>query len=304
MEHIITKAVATYGIGDALNQRAFLVSYCKQKHIPPKSISIYTDKYWWMFEHLGFKRTILKPRGPNMVAYRNFGIYDLPKTSNQPELDKCIAQNANIDYSFETCVLFPRFKPADIDLPEKFITFNTGYGELSCLKNNPDYFCLKSWPIEYWEEFVAKVGVPCVQIGGGPTCIPVKGSALNLVNKLTMQQSAEVMRKAMFHIDMEGGLAILNQHLGKRSVCLFGPTAIQNQGREFNLNLSSNCCAPCYEWGGRTGRLFASRTMLLCGHRCMANLKPDFVLDGINKKGWLDFCPEIESKYMEELNAQ
>ena len=299
MNKHITVAVANYGIGDALNQRAFLVSYCKQKNIPTSSIAIYTDKYWWMFKDLGFRKKFFKPNLKKLVPYRNFGLFDLPKTSNCPELDKCIAQNAKIEYSFETCVPFPQFDLPNIDLPENFITFNTGYGELSCLKGKPDFFCLKSWPIEYWEEFVAKIGVPCVQIGAGSSCVPVKGAALNLVNKLTIQQSAQVMRHAMFHVDMEGGLAILNQHLGKRSVCLFGPTAIQNQGREFNLNLSSNCCTPCYEWGGRAGRLFASKTMLLCGHRCMTNLKPDFVLDEINKSGWLKEVPKIEDFYME-----
>ena len=295
---MITKAMATYGIGDALNQRAFLVSYCKQKNIPRKSISIYTDKYWWMFEGLGFKRTILKPNKKELVAYRNFGQFDLPKKVHFDELDKCIAKNAEIVYDFETCVPFPNFKRPILDLPDKFITINNGYGELSCVKKLiKDAFCLKSWPDEYWAEFVKKIGVPCVQIGAGSSCSPIPG-AICLINKLSLQQSAEVMRLGMFHVDMEGGLAILNQHLGKRSVCLFGPTAIQNQGRSFNLNLSSNSCLPCYEWAGRTGRLFASRSKLICGHRCMVNLTPDYVIEQIHKSGWLKICPKIEEDFM------
>lgn len=297
----ITKAAAVYGIGDALNQRAFLVSYCKQKKIAFRDIAIYTDKYWWMFEGIGFKRMILRPKKGELVPYRNFGLFDLPKTYNDEELDKCIAKNAQIDYSFETCVPFPEFKLPRLNLPEKFITFNTGCGQLSNIYHNQDFFCLKSWPTEYWEEFVAKIGIPCVQLGSGYTCTPVKGAALNLIDQLTLKQSAEVMRRGLFHIDMEGGLVILNQHLGKRSVVLFGPTAVQNQGREFNMNLCSNSCPPCYEWGGRTGRLFASKSMLICGHRCMRELKPDFVIEAIKKSVWLEYCPPIENKYMEVI---
>lgn len=295
---MITKAAATYGIGDALNQRAFLVSYCKQKNVPTKSIAIYTDKYWWMFEDLGFKRTILPPKKNELIPYRNFGLFDLPKTYEDQELDVCIAKNAGIIYDFETCVPFPNFKRPNVDLPDKFITINNGYGELSCVKKViPDAFCLKSWPDEYWEAFVRNIGVPCVQIGAGLSCKPIPG-AINLIDKLTIKQSAEVMRQALFHVDMEGGLPILNQHLGKRSVCLFGPTAIQNQGRSFNINLSSNSCLPCYEWAGRTGRLFASRSQLVCGHRCMTNLKPDYVIEQIQRTGWLKECPQIEEDFM------
>lgn len=295
---MITKAAATYGIGDAFNQRAFLVTYCKQKNIPTKSIAIYTDKYWWMFKDLGFKRTILPPKKGDLVPYRNFGLYDLPKTSNQPELDACIAKNAGIVYDFETCVPLPNFKRPKLDLPEKFITFNTACGELSNIYKNKDFFCLKSWPKEYWEQFVREIGVPCVQVGAGITNVPIKGAYLDLANQLTLQETAEVMRQGLFHIDMEGGLVIMNQHLLKKSVVLFGPTAIQNQGRSFNMNLSSESCLPCYEWAGRTGRLFASKSMLVCGHRCMVNLKPDFVIDKIKKSGWLERKQYMEPEFI------
>ena len=299
MNKRITQVIANYGIGDALNLRAFLVTYCKQKNIPRGSIAIYTEKYWWMFEALGFNRLVRSPRKESLTPFRNFGRLDIPKTIEDEELDKCIAKNTQTNYSFETCVPFPEFKLPNIKLPEKFITFNTACGELSNIYAKKDYFCLKSWLIEYWEEFVSKVGVPCVQIGAGVTSKPVKGCCLDLTNKLPIQQSAAVMKKALFHIDIEGGLAILNQHMGKRSVVLFGPTAIQNQGREFNLNLTSNACVPCYEWAGRIGNLTANRNTLLCGQRCMTNLKPDFVLDEINKSGWLKEVPKIEDSYME-----
>lgn len=285
---MIKKASSIYGMGDALNQRAFLVTYCNQKNIPTSRIAIYTERYWWMFEGLGFTRGKFIEEFRNLVPYNNFGLYDMPKRFRVQELDKCIALNADIDFSFETIVPLPNFKPPEIELPEKFITFNTGFGDFSGKPGQKDIICLKSWPKEHWEEFVKKVGVHCVQIGGGPSCEIINGTELNLVDKLTIQESAEVMRKAMFHVDMEGGLPILNQHLGKKSVVLFGPTAIENQGRSFNLNIRNSLCPPCYEWGNqRMGYLYAKKDTLSCKAKCMREITPDLVIREIKKARWI-----------------
>ncbi len=284
-----------YGMGDSLNGRAFLVSYCKQKNIPTSSITIYTEKYWWMFEGLGFKRTLLKPLG--LYPYRNFGRYDLPRFFIPEKLDQCIAMNAQIQYSFDVCVPLPQYKLPDIKLPKRFITFNTGYGRLSGNPQDKNKVCMKSWPEEHWKSFVKNIGIPCVQIGSGLSCVPIPGAVLNLVDKLTIQESAEVMRRGLFHVDMEGGLAILNQHLGKKSVVLFGPTAIEQQGRSFNLNLRANVCQPCYEWGSnRYHNLYEDKNKLSCKVECMWQLKPDFVVSKIKESGWLQGEQYVDKK--------
>lgn len=280
---MISRAMAIYGMGDALNQRAFLVTYCQQKHIPTSEIAIFTNKYWWMFEDLGFKRGKFQSEFRNLTAYKNFGFYDLKKTYDSYKLDKCIAKNAGIEFSFDTIVPLPKYKMPDIELPERYITFNTGFGDFSGKPGNEEYVCLKSWPKQYWTEFVDKIGVPCVQIGAGKSCEIIPG-AINLVDKLTIQESAEIMRKGLYHVDMEGGLVILNQHMGKKSVVLFGATAIEQQGRSFNLNLSANVCEPCYEWKNSTrSTLFAKKKDLKCGMKCMTELKPERVIEEIKK---------------------
>ena len=280
---MITKASAIYGMGDALNMRAFLVTYCEQKKIDRSKISIYCPKHWWMFEGMGFTRDTNVYNFGNLTPHNNFGNYDLEKRFRVPKLDKNIALNAGIDFSFDTIVPLPHYTPPKINLPDKYITFNTGFGEFSGKVGDKNYICLKSWP--YWEEFVKKIDIPCVQIGAGKSCEIIKG-AINLVDKLTIQESAEVMRRGLFHIDMEGGLPILNQHLGKKSVVLFGATAIENQGRSFNLNLRSNACSPCYEWGdNKHKRLYYNKKELDCDIECMKALKPDYVIEKI--KGWL-----------------
>ena len=295
MPKLITKATAVYGMGDALNGRAFLMTYCKQKNILPETITLYTEKYWWMFEGLGFKRDLNKNNFLGLWAYRNFGRYNLPRFFVPDKLDQCIAMNAQIKYSFDVCVPLPRYTPPKIKLPRKFITFNTGYGEFSGKPEEKDIVCIKSWPNEYWEEFVKKIGVPCVQIGKGASCSIIPGTALNLVDQLSIKESAEVMRKGLFHIDMEGGLSILNQHLGKKSVVLFGPTAIENQGRSFNLNISSGVCMPCYEWGSKMyHKLYEDKNKLSCRVECMSAIKPDFVIEKIKERGWHKKAAYIE----------
>ncbi|MBO7735922.1 MAG: hypothetical protein J6S67_25355 [Methanobrevibacter sp.] len=285
---MITRASAIYGMGDALNGRAFLMTYCQKKNINPCTISVYTEKYWWMFDGLGFKRGLNKNNFLGLTPFRNFGRFDLNKFFKPDKLDLCIAMNAGIEFSFDVCVPLPRYTIPDIKLPKRFITFNTGYGELSGNPDNTKGVCLKSWPAQYWKEFVKKIGVPCVQIGAGKSCEIITGSKLNLVNQLTIQESAEVMRRALFHVDMEGGLPILNQHLGKKSVVLFGPTSIEQQGRSFNLNIRSNTCTPCYEWGSyKYHKLYEDRDKLSCKVECMYDLKPDFVVQKIKNAKWI-----------------
>lgn len=295
---MIHRASSICGMGDALNQRAFLVTYCKQKNIPRSDVAVYTEKFWWMFSGLGFRRGVSRQDFGGLVAFRNFGFYDMPQAHKSPELDKNIAINAGIDYSFEVCVPFPKFEEPKIELPERFITFNTGFGDLSGRPGNKDYICLKSWPNEYWEEFVKNIGIPCVQVGGGKSCEIIPGS-INLVNKLSITESAEVMRKGLFHVDMEGGLPILAQHLCKKSVVLFGPTAIENQGRSFNLNIRCSQCQPCYEWGRNLKkRLFEYKSPLSCQAKCMREITPVYVIGQIRKCGWLKTAPKVEKNFI------
>lgn len=287
MSQIIKKASILYGIGDALNARSFLVEYCRQKNIPRNRIAIYTVKHWWMFEGLGFNRGLFSTEFKNLTPFKNFGCYNIAKTVQTDKCDECIAKSAGIDYSFDVRTPFPQYNKPEIDLPKQYVTINTGFGEFSGKVGMKDYICIKSWPLKYWEKLVSLLSVPVVQIGAGKSCEPVDGVALNLLDKTTLKETAEILRGALFHIDMEGGLPILMQHVGGRSVVLFGPTAIENQGRSFNLNLRANTCEPCYEWRTRISVLWAKKSDLLCKAHCMTDLKPEYVAEQIYKNNWL-----------------
>lgn len=284
---MITKVGLIAGIGDALNARSFLVEYCKQKNYPRKNISIYTEKHWWMFEGLGFTRGLVRSSFRGLIGFKNFGNYNLEKKFDIEKLDECIAKNTGIEYSFDVRTPFQEFGPVEFELPKKYITINTGYGEFSGKALDPRYVSIKSWPREHWNKLVELLDIPVIQIGKGPSCVPVKGTYLNLVNKTSMFETGTILRGALFHVDMEGGLPIFNQHLGGKSVVLFGPTAIENQGRSFNLNLRSGTCTPCYEWGTHKYKLAVKKEDLLCGGHCMKDLKPEYVVEQIYKNKWL-----------------
>lgn len=281
----ISKVGLIAGIGDALNARSFLTEYCRQKDIPRSSISIYTERYWWMFEGMGFTRGMRRHDFSGLIGFKNFGNYDMTPKYNLPKLDANIAKNAGIEYSFDVRTPFPddfAQKP-NVELPKRYVTINTGYGRCSGKAGNPAYVCIKSWPISHWERLVELLDVPVVQIGAGLSCTPVQGVAVNLIDKTTIRETAYILQHAVFHIDMEGGLPILMQHLGGRSVVLFGPTAIEQQGRSFNLNLRANTCTPCYEWGSNKYKLAMRKSELTCKAHCMTDLKSEYVAEQIYK---------------------
>lgn len=284
---MISKVGLIAGMGDALNARSFLVEYCKQKNIPRNKIAIYTENYWWMFEGMGFVRGARKYDFRGLIGFKNFGNYNMPKVFQTDKCDLCIAKNAGIDYSFDVRTPLPIYEPINISLPSEYVTINTGYGRFSGKATNPAYVSTKSWPISYWEQLTSLLSIPVIQIGAGPSCKPVKNVFMNLLDKTNIYQTATILRGAKFHIDMEGGLPILMQHLGGKSVVLFGPTAIENQGRSFNLNLRAGTCTPCYEWGTHKYKLAMRKDELLCKAHCMTDLKPEYVAEQIDKAGWL-----------------
>lgn len=279
-----------HGMGDALCARSFLFAYCEQKHINRSNIIIYTNRHKGLFENDGFilKDESLAPR--NLVWYDSFGKFSFRKVYlDYIKRDVGIAVNAGIKFNWQHIAPLNWVRPdiSNIKLPERFVTINYGYDAIA----DKNSVCLKMWPLKYWEMLVEKIGIPCVQIGGGKNTQHIKGVAVDLLNKLSIKESAEVMRKALFHIDTEGGLTILNHHLGGKTVVLFGPTAIESFGFKENLNLSHNTCSnspcdPIQIKGGNVG-IYQDKNHPQCDARCMKELTPEYVIEQINKAGWL-----------------
>lgn len=279
-----------HGMGDALSTRAFLFEYCRQKNIPHSDIIIYAGRHEVLFENDNFVMRDISKAPKNLNWFDSFAKFSFQKNyRNHIQRDLMISRNAGINFSWQhkeplnwTC---PDIN--NLNLPEKFVTVNYGFDHTAI----PNHICAKMWSMKYWEELVKKIGVRCIQIGGGKNTKEIKGVYLSFLNKINIKESAEIMKRALFHIDTEGGLPILNHHLGGKSAVLFGATAIQTFGFKENLNIVNNTCrnSPCDPRqikGGNVG-IYQQTNHLQCDLRCMKELKPDYVIDQIYKNKWL-----------------
>lgn len=284
------EAILDRGMGDALCTRAFLFEYCRQKNIQHSEITIYTERHKILFENDSFIIKDMKQAPDNLVWYGSFAKFNFTKVYRNPiQRDLAISYNSGIKFNWQHKEPLNWNRPniSNLNLPKKFITVNYGYDAIA----DSNEVCAKMWPIEYWTKLIQYIGIPCVQIGGGKNTKVLPGTKLNFLNKLTIKESAEVMKKALFHIDTEGGLTILNHHLGGKTVVLFGPTAIQTFAFKENLNISYNTCenSPCDPRQIRGGkiRIYQNKNALQCDLRCMQELKPEYVINKIKKVGWL-----------------
>lgn len=279
-----------HGMGDALSARAFIIEYCKQKCIRHIGVTIYTNRHKELFENDGFRLYDERCAPKNLIWYDSFGKFPFRKIYKDfIRRSDCISKNSGISYNWQHVEPL-KWKCPDIshlNLPERFVTVNRGYDAIV----NPNKVCAKMWPMEYWEKLVTSLNIPCVQIGGGRNTTEIKGVERCFLNKLSIKESAEVMKRALFHIDTEGGLTILNHHLGGKTVVLYGPTAIDTFGFNENLNITYNTCnnSPCDPKeikGGNVG-IYQDRNNLQCDMRCMKELTPEYVIEQIYKKKWL-----------------
>ena len=127
-----------------------------------------------------------------------------------------------------------------------YITLNYGNGISS--KGNKQSVS-KQWPKEKFEEFVIKFkkkypNIIVVQLGD-QTAEKVRG-----VDKYVLGKSLElvkyILKGAIFHLDIEGGLVHLASQIGTKCVVLFGPTSEEFFGYRNNINISFSKCSGCF----------------------------------------------------------
>jgi ADP-heptose:LPS heptosyltransferase len=92
--------------------------------------------------------------------------------------------------------------------------------------------------------------VAVVQLGA-KTSISIPGVDENLVSATSLAQAAAILKRAIFHVDNEGGLVHVAACLGTRSIVLFGPTSVKFFGYPGNINVSSDVCGDCW-WATNT----------------------------------------------------
>lgn len=156
---------------------------------------------------------------------------------------------------------------------KKYITINTGFDHQFIISSK---YATKCYPNEYWEELVQLIkdglpGIGVIQIGGkNSACI--KGCDIHCEGKLSLAQSAGILKSSLLHVDIEGGLVHVCAALGTKCLVFFGPTSKKYFAYDENINLQSGECSDCW-WA-------SERWMERCPHRypvaqCMYQLQPE-----------------------------
>ncbi|MFI4957049.1 MAG: glycosyltransferase family 9 protein [Gammaproteobacteria bacterium] len=108
----------------------------------------------------------------------------------------------------------------------------------------------KNYPDKHWIKLVALLkqyfpDTKIVQLGAG-TSRPIPGVDLNLIQKTSLSDCAEIIKHSALHIDSESGLVHMATSLGVKSIVLFGPTNAQYFSYNENINLVPSVCHNCW----------------------------------------------------------
>lgn len=149
----------------------------------------------------------------------------------------------------DTTISIPLVKEIEKDFLQlnlgKYITVNYGNGTAM----QQAEIVAKQWPLQYFEEFVRlfKKNYPSirvVQLGAEKACKVTDADHYILGESLEL--SKYVLKNALFHLDIEGGLVHLATQLGTKCIVLFGPTPVHFFGYKQNINIVSEKCSGCY----------------------------------------------------------
>lgn len=165
---------------------------------------------------------------------------------------------------------------------KRYVTLNYGNGSSRDIKN-----VAKAWPIENFEKTVALFkekhpDIEVVQLGAnGAEHIfgvdyHIMGKGFDLVT--------QILKNAIFHLDIEGGLVHLATQLGTKCIVLFGPTPEFFYGYDENINIKVGECHDCcgvYMDSNRCARGLEKP-------ECMYRITPEIVMEKIE-----DYFSEI-----------
>lgn len=160
---------------------------------------------------------------------------------------------------------------------KRYITLNFGNGD------SPDSTLVaKSWPMNRFACFVelfkqAYPDITVVQVGAkGIPHIPgtdrqIMGESFELVK--------HILKGALFHFDIEGGLVHLASQLGTKCIVLFGPTDERYLGYERNISVKAGSCHHCYGLYTEINR--CARDMP--EPECMYSITPELVMKYVDE---------------------
>ena len=164
-------------------------------------------------------------------------------------------------------------------IPKNYITINRGCDGVYS-ENHP-----KLWPLEYYDRLIELIhenypDVQIIQVGKDDKFGFMTGVNKNLIGKTDFQEIAAIMKNAIIHIDVEGGLVHLNHFVHGQSLVLFGPTPMSVYGYPENINIQGTCkLGSCY---GITPK-WSEKCVLDTDATCMRSITPEMAFKELNK---------------------
>lgn len=167
-----------------------------------------------------------------------------------------LASSSGIDISENEAFTIPLFLHTLSDdslipfLECPYITVHHGFDvkKLPAVNKKTNCGSTKNLTKEKWVEIVKQLrmlGLRVVQLGAANE-EEIDGVDICLNGKTTLEQTANILKWSLCHVDTEGGLVHLNRSVHGRSVVMFGPTPVKTFGYPQNINLSPSACKECF----------------------------------------------------------
>lgn len=119
--------------------------------------------------------------------------------------------------------------------------------------------------------------ITVVQIGG-QSSQPIPLADVQLTNRTSLGEIAELLRGAILHLDSEGSLVHLAAAVGCKCCVVFGPTSVSYLGYTGNINLPPPACGECW-WATEDWQIACPRG--LSKPQCTAERTPESVVDAV-----------------------
>jgi ADP-heptose:LPS heptosyltransferase/ubiquinone/menaquinone biosynthesis C-methylase UbiE len=160
-----------------------------------------------------------------------------------------------------------------------YVTISTGVDK-NLSKKKSKHRKTKQWPLNYWRTLINNItslGIEVIHLGTTQD-EPIKRT-INLLGKTTVGEAGAIIKYALCHISVEGGLVWLAKAVGTKSIVLFGPTDKGFFGQSENINLSAELpCSPCW-W--KTETWTDACPLGYKNSKCMEAITPEVVFEEV-----------------------
>ena len=158
-----------------------------------------------------------------------------------------------------------------------YITVNGGNGDAK-----DGSLIAKTWSSENFERFIQLFSeeypdVSVVQVGAADN-LRFEKAAYHFMGT-SFDTVGHILKNALFHVDIEGGMVHFATQLGTKCIVLFGPTPVRYYGYETNVNLLAGKCHGCYGYYTDINRCAKEEKR----PSCMTAITPEMVFEAAKR---------------------